>query len=116
MLVGVIHDLLQVVRVLGVEHIEEVLPWWSLPSWVLVREARHQVGVLLEHGIEGLHRELIVVWNLDESDFELLQQLLLPSEHGLEEVLVEDGLVGEVKLDYRAVRPRMQNYLRCWSR
>ena len=38
LLVGVVHDLLEVVRIQGVEDIEEVLARWSLAGWVFVRK------------------------------------------------------------------------------
>ena len=54
LLVGVAHDLREVVRVKRVEHVEEVHPRGALALWKLIREVLHELGVLQEHGIEGL--------------------------------------------------------------
>ena len=113
LLVGVVHDLLQIIWMDGVQDIEEVLPGWAFSRRVRVREVRHQLRVLLELRIKGLDAELIVVRNLNGSDFRLLQQLLLAGHDGLQVVLVQDGLVGEVELDYKLVSPKICGNLRC---
>ena len=48
LLVCMVHDLLEVVRVQGVEDVEEVVPRRSLAGWVLVGEVRHEDRVLIE--------------------------------------------------------------------
>ena len=98
LLVGVEHDLREVVGVDGVEHIEEVLSGWAFADWVFVREVAVHVRVLLEFGPERLHGELVVVRHLDGDDLGLLQQVLLAGEDVLQEVLVDDALVGQVEL------------------
>ena len=100
LLVSVVHDLLQIIWMDSIQDIEEVLPGWALSRRVRVREVGHQLRVLLELRIKRFDAELIVVRNLNGSDFRLLQQLLLAGHDGLQVVLVQDGLVGEIKLDY----------------
>jgi hypothetical protein len=52
LLICMIQDLLQVVRIQGVEDVEEVISWWSFAGWVLIREVRHEDRVLLELRIQ----------------------------------------------------------------
>ena len=54
LLVCMVHDLLEVVRVQGVEDVEEVVPRWSLAGWVLVGEVRHEDRVLIELRVKCL--------------------------------------------------------------
>ena len=89
----------KVVRLQGMEHVEEVLPWRSLSLRVLVREVRLEVWVLLHRWIDVLDRQLFIMRNFDGDDVNLLEQLLLPGEHGLDKVLGHDGLVRQVELD-----------------
>ena len=99
LLVGVLHDLRQVVRVQRVEDVEEVLPRRTLVLRVLVRKVRQEDGVLLELGIERLHRQLVVVRDLDRRDGRLLVELLLPGEDVLQEVLVDEAFGRQVELE-----------------
>ena len=48
LLVCMVHDLLEVFRVQGVEDVEEVVTRWSLAGRVLVGEVGHEDRVLLE--------------------------------------------------------------------
>ena len=99
LLVGVVHDLLEVVRIQGVEDIEEVLARWSLAGWVLVRKVGQEDRVLLELRIELLDGELIVVGHVDVLHLDLLEQLLLADQDILEEVLVDEALRRQIKLE-----------------
>ena len=116
LLVGVLHDLLEVLRLQRVEDVEEVLARRALAGGIRVGEVLHELRVLLEVRPERLHRELVVLWDVDLLDLGLLHQLLLADEDVLEEVLVDDVRVREVVLDCAGVRMRMQGYLRCLSR
>ena len=99
LLVGVGHDLRQVLRVDCVEHIKEVVPRWTLILGVGGGEILGELTILLEVWPEAAHRELVVVGHLDELDLGLLQEMLFAGEDVLEEIFVDDGLVGEVHLD-----------------
>ena len=74
------------------------------------------MGVLLHLGPQGAHGELIVVRDLDRLDVGLLHELLLACEDLPEEIFGDDGLVGQVVLDYREMSQRSARDLRCWSR
>ena len=104
LLVGVLQDLLEVFGVDRVQDVEEVLPRRALAGWVLVGEVLDELVVLGELGPQVLDRELVVVRHGDPLHLGLLHQLLLAAEHVLEEVLVDDALVGQVVLDYIGVR------------
>jgi len=58
-----------------------------------------ELGVLLEHRVDVADRELVVVRHVHVVHLVLPEQLLLADQHVLQEVLVDDGLVGQVVLD-----------------
>ena len=89
LLVGVGHDLGEVLRVEGVEDVEKVVSRRPLALWVSGREVPHELCVLGELGPEIPHRELVVPGHLDGGHLGLPQQELLPGQHFLEEVLVD---------------------------
>lgn len=76
----------------SVEYVEEILSWWGLACRILVREVAHHLGILHHVRVDGLHRQLLVVWHLDGDDILLLHQLLLADEDVLQEVLVDEVL------------------------
>ena len=96
--VGVVHDLAQVLRVDGVEDVEEVLPRRPLVLRVLGREVLHELGVLLELGPEAPDRELVVMRHLDVVDVGLQNERLLAREDLLQEVVGDQVLIGQVIL------------------
>lgn len=96
---GVLDDLLQVVRLQRVEYVEEVLSWRSLAFRVLVGEVALKDRVLSHRRVDVLDTELLVVWHFDEDHVRPLEQLLLPGEHLLDEVLGHDRFVRQVELD-----------------
>ena len=83
----------------GVEDVKEILPRGTFVGRISVREERHHVGVLLELGVDGLDRELVVLGHLDGFDVGLAHQLLLAGEHRLQEVLVDGALLRQVELE-----------------
>ena len=89
-----IHAILEILGVQRCQDVEEVLARWSLILWVLIGEVLLEMAVLLEHGVDVAHGQLLVVRHLDMHDLALLQEGLLAAEHVLEEVLVDDALVG----------------------
>ena len=98
LLVRVFEDLRKVIRVQRVEHVEKVVARRAFALRISVRKVRHELGVLRELRIEILHAQLVVVRHLDEPDFGFLQQLLLAREDLLQVVLVDHGLVWQIKL------------------
>ena len=99
LLAGMVNHLLEVVGVDGVEHVEEVLPRRVSVFWQKVGEKEHELRVLLEIWPELDHGDLVVLWNVDEVDFRLLQEPLLVDEDKLEEVFINLGYRREVVLD-----------------
>ena len=77
LLVGVSHDLGQVLRLFGVEHIKEVLPCRPLVGSKRVWKVRSNVLVLGKLGPECLDGQLIVVRDFDRIDLCLVKQTLL---------------------------------------
>ena len=88
LLVGVTHDLGQVLRVERVQYVEEISSRRPLVLGEVVREVKHEGGILGHRWRELLHTQLVVSWDFDGGDGPLLEQLLLVREDGLEEVLV----------------------------
>ena len=82
----------------GVKDVEEVLAWWAFASRKRVREICEELCIFFELRPEGLHRQLIICWDRDLTDVSLLHEHLLPAQHVLEEVLVDDVIVREVVL------------------
>ena len=87
--VGVLYQVLHVLRVAGVEDVEEIGPVGQPAPRQLVREVLHEVGSILQLRPEVLHRELVVEGHLDHADLLDLDELLLLREDLLEEVLGE---------------------------
>ena len=85
--VGMGHDLAEVVRVHGVEDVEEVLTRRSFILGILVREIAVHGRIFLELRPQGLGGQLFIMRHLI-----LLEQLLLASQDVLEEVLVDKRL------------------------
>ena len=92
------HYLGKVVRVESIHDVEEILSGRPFVLRILVREVRVEDRVALEFGIERLHRQLVVLGDLDLLDLHLLEQLLLAAEDVLHEVLVDDALRRQVEL------------------
>ena len=70
-------DLLQVMRMHGVEDVEEVLARWSFTCWIFVRKILGEFRILAELWPQCLHRELVVVWHGNFLDVGLFHQHLL---------------------------------------
>ena len=95
---GVVHDLVEVVGLLGVQDVEEVISRWSLTLGVLVREVAHEERVLLHQRVDVLDAQLLVLGHLDVPDLVLLVEVLLSLDDLLQPVLVADGLMWQVEL------------------
>ena len=96
---GVVQEPLQELWEDGVEYVEEVLPRRSLALRVIIREVPDQEVVLGELRPQVLHRQLLVVRDLDVGDVFLLDQGLLLGQDLLEEVLVDQSLRWQVELE-----------------
>ena len=99
LLVGVDHEVLEILRMNRVQDVEEIGAGWPFIGWKLVREVLHEQLVILEHGEECLDGELIIVWHLDVRDRSLLEQHLLAGQDVLEEVLGHGAFIGQIVLD-----------------
>ena len=98
LLVHVGHDLLQVLGVHRVEHVEEVASGWVLVLGEIVGEVQHEGLVLRQRRPQLLDRQLVVLRHLDGGDGPLLQQLLLLGEDRLEKIFVDLRLRRQVVL------------------
>ena len=63
-----VNDLHGVVRVQRIHHVEKISPTHLSTFRQLVRHADCKLRVLDHHGVEVLHREFIVHWNVNELD------------------------------------------------
>ena len=111
-----VHDLLQVLGVEGVEEVEKIFPRGPFIFRIGRGEVPHELGILFEFGPEPSHRKFIVMGDLDMFDRGLLHEVLLAGEDLLEEVLVDHGLVGQIVLDYKEIRHEGRRHLRCLSK
>ena len=116
LLCSMLDDLGQVVGLEGVQYIEKVIPWRTFAFRILVWKVQLELRVLSHGWIDVLHRQLLIVWHIDGHHVHLLEQLLLAGEHGLDEVLGHDGLVGQVKLNCNEIRINRYRYVRCWPK
>ena len=116
LLVGMLEDLGEVVRIERVQHVEEILPRGALALRVLVREVRHEVCVLDEHGIQVLDAELIVSGDLYVVDLRLFEQLLLAAQDLLEKVLIDYCLIREIELKTTRGLGKEETGTYCWSK
>ena len=91
---GVVHDLAEVVGLLGVQDVEEVISRWSLALSILVWEVAHEERILLHQRVDVLDAQLLVLGHLDVLDLVLLVEVLLTLDHLLQPVLVAHGLMG----------------------
>ena len=95
---GVVHYLVEVVGLLGVQDVEEVVSRWSLALSILVREVAHEECILFHQRVDVLDTQLLVLGHLDVPDLVLLVEVLLPLDHLLQPIFVADALVRQVKL------------------
>ena len=84
-----VHNLLKILRVKGVEYIEKVLSWWTSTFRINVGEILHKFTVLFEIRPQCLDRDFIIMWHRNVVDLLFLEQLLLLSHDKFEEVLVD---------------------------
>ena len=98
---SMLHDLLQVIWVNGVEDIEEVLSARCLLLCILVLEVDGECRVIFQVRPQPFGAKLFEARYMDVADLVLLEQLLLSREDLPHEVLVHLLLRWHVVLDYR---------------
>ena len=87
------HDLGQVVRIEGVENVEEVISGRALVFWVLVGEVLREGLVVLQVGPQMLDADFIIMGYGNLLYLVLLHQLLAVGEDIFQEVLRDDLLL-----------------------
>ena len=68
-----IHDLLEVLRVHGIQDIEEKLPRRPLIFGKVIRKKSNELFVLREGRPEIFHGQLVIFWDFDVVDVLLLE-------------------------------------------
>ena len=76
-----LHHLLQIIWVNGVENVKEIFSRWTLVLRVFVRKEGHHGRVLFELWIQVLHGHFIIVRHLDLLHSILPQQRLPAGQH-----------------------------------
>ena len=95
-----VHHLLQVVGVNGVQNVEEIiLSRCTLSFRVLIWKVLHHLSILQEHRVHGLNTELVIVCDLDMLHISLFQKLFPAREDVLEMVFVDDRLIRQIELE-----------------
>ena len=87
------HDLGQVVRIEGVENVEEVFSGRALVFWVLVGEVLREGLVVLQVGPQMLDADFIIMGYGNLLHLGLLHELLAIGEDIFQEVLRDDFLL-----------------------
>ena len=87
----------------SVEKVEEILARRPFAGRILIGEVTAQEIILGELRVEVLHREFLVVRDFNIVNVGLFDQLLLVSEHGLQEVLVYQSRRRQIELNYKGM-------------
>ena len=78
----------EVVRIDGVDNVEEELTVWCLVLKELIRHVFSYVNIVLNHADHPFHRELLDAWHCNKRDLAQLKDFLLAYQEKLEEVFV----------------------------
>jgi len=116
LLVGVVHHLLEEVRLDGVDHVEEVLSGWTFVLREDVGKVLRHIRIFCELRPEGPDGELIIMRHFNELYILLVEQLLLLGEYLLQKVFVDRLGRRQVVLNCKGMSLKMNGYLRCLSR
>ena len=81
-------ELLSVLMLDSIEHIEEVDSGWQLALRKSIWEVMHEPGVLLHKWPEGVDAQLIIEWHIDGLELITGKEALLVLENELEVILV----------------------------
>jgi len=99
-----LHDLLEVIRVDGVQNVEKVGSTWTFLFRIGILKVNLEVSILLQLSPEILHRKFLEVRDMDVVDLLFLQEPLFIGEDLPEEVLVHLSGWWEIVLYYNEVR------------
>ena len=89
LLVCVLDDLRDVLRVERVHDVKGILALGKPTRSHLCREEPHELFVVFEHRPQFAHREFIVQWYIDTADLVESEQKLIAREDCLEEIFVD---------------------------
>ena len=95
---SIFYESLHVVLSKCVEDIECIRAVWLTTFWQKVWKEFHQVRILLHNWEDALHRQLIILRDIDLFYMLEFEKFFLISEDKLQEVLVEHGIRWDVKL------------------
>ena len=102
--VCVLHNLFEIVRLYGVQNVEEVVPSRRLFVRIFVLEVDIECLVPLQVRPKSFCTELLITRNMNVADLIFLHELLFTNQHLPHEVLVNLFLWWQVHLDYRDIR------------
>ena len=95
---SIFYESLHVVLSKCVEDIECIRAVWLTTFWQEVWKEFHQVRILLHNWEDALHRQLIILRDIDLFYILEFEKFFLISEDKLQEVFVEHGIRWDVKL------------------
>ena len=114
---GMRHNLLQILRVGGVENIEKVFSAWAFGIWILILEIDVEGSIRLHLRPQLIDGQLVPMRHWNVVDLKLLKQLLLIGKDGLKKIFVDLFLTRHIILDYRGIsRKQCVTYDACQDR
>ena len=90
LLIGMLYNLPQVIRLKGRQDIEKIVPRRTFPFSKLVWEKLHKPFVVFHQRENVLYTELLIMRNVDMLDFFLLKQVLFSLNDLLHKVLMKN--------------------------
>ena len=96
---SIFYESLHVVLSKCVEDIECIRAVWLTTFWQEVWKEFHQVRILLHNWEDALHRQLVILRDIDLFYILEFEKIFLISEDKLQEVFVEHGIRWDVKLN-----------------
>ena len=111
LLVRVLYNLADVLRVESVHDVEKIFTVGHTPLSHLFREVLHERRVVLEHRPQVAHGEFVVQRDIDPADLVKSKQRLFIGEHFLEEIFVDHVLRRNVKLHCSSVSSVRKSHL-----
>lgn len=113
---SMVHDLGDIVRIDGIEDVEEIFSIGSSFVCIFILEVDVEVFIILEVLPKVLDTELIPAWDMDEIDLILFEQLLIVPEDAPQEVLVHLALRWQIVLQLVKGKSLNGGPLTCLSR
>ena len=102
----VVHDLLKILRVKGVEYIEKIIMVGHSFAGVFVLEIKHELVVILEVLPQVFDGQLFEMRNVDIVNLLLFEKSLFVVENLFQEILVALAFGWTIILNYREVSQR----------